>query len=222
MEFHLWLSLVLVFAAGGLTPGPAVMLVIASSLRYGFILALIAAFGICGANVLWVTLAASGAGVLAEQYPTVFTLLKLAGMVFIIWLAWKTATQPVSTHFEEEVTDVFGTKAKKPPKYGRVISLFFRGFGLQIANPNALVFFGGLLPAFFTPDLPIVAQAGVMIATVTMTELFGLVIYASAARILAHQFSNPVFARVFYVCAGLLMAGSVAWAVLSQLFTSGI
>ena len=212
--------MIILFAAGGLTPGPAVMLVIASSLRYGAALAMVAALGVCAANVVWITLAASGAGVLAEQHPTLFMCLKLAGLVFIIWLAWSTATQPVSTHFEEDVTDVFGTGARKPAKYGRLTALFFRGAGLQIANPNALVFFGGLLPAFFAVDHPILPQAMVMVGTVTVTELFGLTVYALGARALSHRFSDPVFARIFYVCAGMVMAGSVIWAMLSQWLTA--
>ncbi|MFC6198104.1 LysE family translocator [Ponticaulis profundi] len=217
MELELWISLVTLFAAGGLTPGPAVMLVIASSLRYGMALSMAAAIGICVANMIWITLAASGAGVLANQFPTVFLGLKVAGLIFICWLAWKTATQPVSRHFEEDVVSVLGVNARKPPKYGRVVTLFFKGFGLQLANPNALVFFGGLLPAFFDVSTPIFAQAVVMILTVTMTELFGLTVYAGGARALAHQFDNPRFARIFYVCAGLVMALSVAWALIAQL-----
>ncbi|MAT36210.1 MAG: lysine transporter LysE [Ponticaulis sp.] len=216
MEFELWVSLVILFAAGGLTPGPAVMLIMASALRYGFTMAMIAALGICAANVIWITLAASGAGLMLQQLPIVFNALKIAGICFILWLTWKTATQPVSTHFEEDVSKVFGKNAKKPPKYGRAVSLFFRGLGLQISNPNALVWFGGLLPTFFVSEQSIIFQICVMIATVTVTELFGLSLYAGAARLLARKFSDPVFARIFYVCAALLMAGSVVWALVSQ------
>lgn len=217
MQLDLWVSLVLVFMAGGLTPGPAVMLVLASSLRFGMGYALVAGLGICLANVAWISLAASGAGLLADQFPTAFLILKLAGLCFVLWLAWTTARQPVSTHFEEDLTEVFGTNARKPPKYGRFAAQFFRGFGLQLSNPNALVWFGGLLPTFFVTDQSIIFQVCVMVATVTVTELLGLTIYASAARLLAHKFANPVFARVFYISAGCVMALSVLWAFASQM-----
>jgi len=58
MELELWLSLVALFFTGGLTPGPAVMLVLASSFRYGFKPALLPALGVASANVLWLFLAA--------------------------------------------------------------------------------------------------------------------------------------------------------------------
>ena len=215
MEFGLWASMIVLFAAGGLTPGPAVMLVIAASLRYGFWLSLVSGLGICAANVVWITLAASGAGALAEQFPTGFFVLKLVGLGFVLWLAWSTATQPVDTNFEDEVTDVFKPKGQNFIKTGRITGLFLRGFGLQLANPNALVFFGGLLPAFFNVDAPIIPQVIIMVLTVTATELVGLSIYGSGARLLSHKFSEPKFARVFYVCAATLMAGSVVWALVS-------
>ena len=215
MDLGLWISMVILFAAGGLTPGPAVMLVIASSLRYGFWLSLVAGLGICAANVVWISLAASGAGALAEQFPTGFFVLKLVGLGFVLWLAWSTATQPVHTNFEDEVTDVFKPKGQNFNKTNRLTGLFLRGFGLQLANPNALVFFGGLLPAFFNVSAPIIPQVIVMIISVTATELFGLSVYGSGARLLAHKFSEPRFARLFYVCAAMLMAGSVVWALVS-------
>ena len=217
METDLWVSLILLFMAGGLTPGPSVMLVMASSLRYGMGYALVAGLGICLANVVWISLAASGAGLIAEQFPTAFLIIKIAGICFVLWLAWTTARQPVTASFEDDLTKVFGTKARKPPKYGRLAAQLFRGFGLQLSNPNALIWFGGLLPTFFDLDQPIIFQVCVMIATVTVTELLGLTVYASAARVLAHKFSNPVFARIFYVSAGAIMAISVLWAFLSQL-----
>ena len=217
MQIELWISLVILFAAGGLTPGPAVMLVIASSLRYNAGWALVSGLGVCAANVIWISLAASGAGVLADQFPTGFLVLKLAGLAFILWLAWKTATQPVSSHFEEDVAQVFDEARKNRTTIQRFLLLFLKGMGLQLANPNALVFFGGLLPAYFDVSQPIVLQVIVMIATVTLTELFGLTVYAFAARLLAHKFSEPVFSRVFYICAATIMVAAVLWAFISQI-----
>ncbi|MAI91003.1 LysE family translocator [Ponticaulis sp.] len=216
MQIELWLSLVILFAAGGLTPGPAVMLVIASSLRNGACMALIAGLGICAANVVWISLAAAGAGTLASQFPTAFFILKLIGLGFVLWLAFSMAVQPVSTHFEEDVAEVLSGPRRQIGQLKRAGGLFLKGFGLQLANPNALVFFGGLLPAFFDVSSPIVVQVVVMIITVTATELFGLTVYAFAAQLLSHKFSEPRFARIFYVCAALLMVGSVAWALITQ------
>ena len=52
MEFTVWLALIGLFFAGGLTPGPAVMLVVSSSLRFGFRPALLPAIGVSTANLV--------------------------------------------------------------------------------------------------------------------------------------------------------------------------
>ncbi len=213
MTPELWTSLVLLFGAGGLTPGPAVMLVMAASLRHGFVPSLWAAIGVSTANVFWIALAASGVAVLATQFPVIFLGLKIAGIGFILWLAWTTATRSVSTTLDEDVRD--GTTARVGGRRGlaRYGALFAQGFGLQVANPNALVFFGGLLPAFFDASRPLAPQVTVMILTVTATEMTGLSIYGGMARALSRRFARPRFARGFYVCAALVMAGSAIWAV---------
>jgi len=87
MELEVWLSLVLLFFTGGLTPGPAVMLVLASSFRYGFKPALLPAFGVASANVLWLCLAASGTAVLFEIYPKATLGLKVLGILVLGWMA---------------------------------------------------------------------------------------------------------------------------------------
>jgi homoserine/homoserine lactone efflux protein len=137
MEIGVWLALVALFVSGGLTPGPAVMLVLTSSIRYGFTASMLPALGICAANLVWVTLAASGASALARAFPAGFLALKLAGVGFILWTAWKMAfAGPVDL-----------TRAEPPPK-ARLLGF---GVGLQLANPNALVFFwrtaAGLYPS---------------------------------------------------------------------------
>src|SRR5262245_64284339 len=129
MDLRIWIALVTLFVAGALTPGPAVMLVTTSSMRYGFWPAMLPALGICTANLLWVALATSGASTLAHAVPTAFLALKLAGVCYILVLAWRTAR-----------TGPLDLARREPPPRAR---LFAGGLGVQLANPGALVYFGG-------------------------------------------------------------------------------
>lgn len=199
MEAGVWFSLVALCFAGGLTPGPAVMLTMASSLRYGFWLSMMAALGIATANVGWIVLAATGAGVLATQLPLVFVCLKLAGFGFVCWMAWTMA-------FGKATGKVVRAE-DAPPK----AKLFLRGLGLQMANPNALVFFGGMLPSFFDHDRPMLPQGLQILATMTVAELFGLAVYAAAAAGLALKFSSASFALTFNRIAAAMMVGASAY-----------
>lgn len=201
MDFGVWLAFFALFIAGGLTPGPAVMLVTTSSIRYGFWASMAPAVGICIANLIWVTLAASGASVLARAFPEPFIALKLAGVAFILWLAWTTAFgKPVDL------------LRREPPPRRR---LFANGVGLQLANPNALVYFGGLLPAYLDPERDLTTQVIVIMVTVTVCEMFGLIVYARGAEALARRFQSPAFSKWFFRLAALAMAASAMFAVLA-------
>jgi homoserine/homoserine lactone efflux protein len=199
MTLRVWLALATLFVFGALTPGPAVMLVTTSSLRYGFWPAMKPAAGICVANLIWVALAASGASALASAFPAGFLVLRVAGIGFVLWIAWRMA-------FSGPVNLVRG----EPPPRAR---LFGRGVGLQLANPNALVYFGGLLPAYLDAERSLVAQSAVIMATVTTTELLGLVTYAAIADRLALRFTSQPFAVWIYRCSALAMAASAVFAV---------
>lgn len=201
MELSVWLALVGLFFAGGLTPGPAVMLVVSSSLRYGVRPAMLPAIGVSTANLVWIGLAAAGAAAIASRFPLAFLTLKLAGLGFIIWLA---------ANLVRGATRDLRMAREEMPKRA---ALFGKGVGLQLANPNALVFFGALLPGFFDPDRSLTLQIAIMVATITASEMTGLFVYAVAADRMAKNFSDPSFTRWFNIGAAALMVGSAAFAV---------
>ncbi|RIJ30563.1 LysE family translocator [Henriciella mobilis] len=201
MEFGVWLAMIGLFLAGGLTPGPAVMLVVSSSLRYGFRPAMLPAIGVSTANLVWISLAAGGAAAIAAQFPAGFLVLKLAGLCFIGWLAiGLIRARPRDLRLSREAM----------PKRA---ALFGKGLGLQLANPNALVFFGALLPGYFDASRPLILQVAIAIATITFTEMLGLAFYAAGADRLARSFATPSFAKWFNRGAAALMFSSAAFAV---------
>ena len=203
MEFELWLSLVLLFFTGGLTPGPAVMLVLASSFRYGFKPALLPALGVASANVLWLCLAASGTAVLFEIYPTATVALKILGILVLGWMAISVMIGPLP-RLEPDPNDA--------PRRGR---LYAKGFLLQITSPMPLVYFGMLLPLYFQAEVPLAPQFMIMLLTVTVLELFGLSTYAYAAKSIRRFLQNPRTGRLFNVLIGIVMIASGVFAVLS-------
>ena len=203
MELELWLSLVVLFFTGGLTPGPAVMLVLASSFRYGFKPALLPALGVASANVFWLVLAASGTAALFEIYPRATLALKFLGILVLGWMALSVILGPLP-RLEPDPQDA--------PKRGR---LYAKGFLLQITSPMPLVYFGMLLPMFFQTDTPLAPQFLTMLVTVTILELFGLSVYAYAAQSIRRFLQNPRTGRIFNILIGVIMILSGLFAVLS-------
>ena len=203
MSLEVWLALVALFGIGGLTPGPAVMLVMASSFRYGFKPAMLPALGIASANIIWLLLAASGAAALATTFPKAFLALKIIGVLVVLYLA---------------LTAMFGplpdpdAKASDAPPRGK---LYSKGLALQLSSPMPLVYFGLILPAYFDVSYSISFQVLIMFLTVTTTELLGLGAYAYGAQKIRLWLKNPTQARFFNIFIGLVMIGSGFWAILS-------
>ena len=127
MSFELWLALVALFGVGGLTPGPAVMLVMSSSFRYGFKSAMLPALGIASANLVWLLMAASGAAILATKFPNAFLVLKGMGLLVIFYLALSTIFGPLP----DTVSKVMDPPRKK--------NLYSKGLALQLSSPMPLV-----------------------------------------------------------------------------------
>jgi len=198
-----WLALVALFGAGGLTPGPAVMLVLASAFRYGFKPSLLPALGVASANVFWLILGVSGAAVLAETYPMGFLALKIIGLCVIAYLGLKTIFGPVPN---------MDVNADDAPRRAR---LYAKGFALQISSPMPLVYFGTMLPAFVDPNIPLSQQFIIMLITVTATELIGLAVYAYGAQSIRQWLKSPRAARGFNIAIGAVMIASGLWAILS-------
>ncbi len=206
MSLEVWIALIALFGVGGLTPGPAVMLVLASAFRYGFRPAMLAALGIATANIGWLLMAASGAAVLATQFPTAFTAMKFIGLLVILYLALNAMFGPLPSANPDENT--------APPR----AKLYAKGLALQISSPMPLVFFGLLLPTYFDTSSSLLLQLSIMFVTVTVTELLGLAFYAYSAERMRVLLSSPRAARIFNICIGIVMICSGIWAIYS---TSG-
>lgn len=195
----------MLFGLGGLTPGPAVGLVLASAFRYGFRPALLPALGVASANVIWLCLAATGAAALLDGFPNALLGLKLIGLLVILYLAISIIFGPLP--------DANKSAADAPEKS----KLYMRGIVLQLSSPMPLVYFGLLLPAFFVADKPLLPQLTIMLITVTITELLGLGAYAYGAGKIRGWLSNPRLAKAFNVLIGILMILSGIWAIWSTI-----
>ena len=201
MDTGTWIALIGVFLAGGLSPGPSMMLVMTTSLRHGFGTAMIGATGVSTANLFWILLAASGTAALASQFPTAFFVVKLAGLAFVGWIAWNLAfkSSPIST------------TESSSPKHN--FKLFVKGLGIHIANPQVLVFFGAILPQFVDTTKPVLDQVILIMVTITITEMSGLGFYALAAEAMSKKFRSKKFAETFNRCAAAIMLTSAGFAV---------
>jgi threonine/homoserine/homoserine lactone efflux protein len=82
-------ALVLFAFATSITPGPNNMMLFASGVNFGFRRTIPHMFGI-GAGFLSLLIGVGlGLGALLSAYPPAFTALKVAGGLYLLWIAWK-------------------------------------------------------------------------------------------------------------------------------------
>lgn len=194
-----WLY-VLTEAALSLSPGPAVMLVIAYGLALGARRSLAASAGILSANAIYFALSATSLGALLITSQTFFLVVRWCGAAYLVYLGLAALLGQPSPI----------TVTKAAARERAASSIYLAGLTLQLANPKTLVFFVAILPQFVDPQLPIGAQMLWLAAGSVIPEFFILAGYGFAASRAARLASDPRFARLTDRAAGLLVLSAAA------------
>jgi homoserine/homoserine lactone efflux protein len=189
-----WLY-VLAEAALSLSPGPAVLLVIACALAGGARRAVPATLGILSANAVYFMLSASSLGAVLVAAPLVFLVVKWAGAGYLVLIGIRALVGHASP-----IT--VSRPASGPAAAGRV---YLSGVTLQLANPKTLIFFVAILPQFVDPRLPVGAQMLWLAAGSIGPEFLILLAYGYLASRLANVAADARFARWTDRFAGVLV-----------------
>src|SRR4051812_5183671 len=144
------LAALIAFAfVSSVTPGPNNVLLWASGATFGPIRTVPHVLGTAVGLAAMALAGAAGLGVLIEVVPGLGLVIKIAGSVYLLYLAWRIAGAGGMTQ----------TTVARP--LGLLQAAAFQGI-----NPKAWIFALGAVTTFRPPDLPIVA--GTLLVAVTM------------------------------------------------------
>lgn len=118
-----------------LSPGPNMAFVLAHGVAFGWRGGVAAALGIGGADLVLTALTAAGVTALVAQWPPSFNVLRVAGALYMLWIAWNALRKPV----------VLPTRGASQVTLGGVAR---RAMLNSLLNPAALLFFMVFLPQF--------------------------------------------------------------------------
>ena len=155
------------------TPGPSVMLGVSHSLQFGWRRVMATAAGDVTANVLQMGLALIGFGAVLAASTTAFSLLKAAGVAYLVYLGIKTFRAPPPR---------LSTVALEPAAHRSSASLFWQGFGVAATNPKAIAFYAAFFPQFIDPTQPVLQQFALLATTCVVVDYVGVVAYAWLAQ----------------------------------------
>jgi threonine/homoserine/homoserine lactone efflux protein len=182
------------------TPGPDMLYVLARTFGQGRRAGLISVAGVGLGVFVHTILAAFGVSHIVMAMPNAWTVLRIAGAAYLLWLAWSTwRAMPAvvqAAHSEAAISDV---------------SLLRQAFVTNILNPKALVFFLVFLPQFVTPGadsfLHLLSLGLVVVAVSVAVNGLLAVILAPAGRAIAE--SPKLRASQRWVTSGVLAALAV-------------
>lgn len=148
--------------AGLLTiiPGLDTALVLRSSLTRSRTYAYATAFGICAGSFVWGAAAAVGAGALLAVSETAFSILKLVGAAYMVYLG----VMMIVGSMRPRSTDIADDRAARS-----TWGAFGRGALTNLLNPKVGVFYMALIPQFIPDGVAPIAM-GLMLALVHVLE----------------------------------------------------
>jgi len=192
MNISNWLVFCGVALLTTFTPGPAVLLAISNSVARGPRRALIGSLGNALGLFIVSGTALAGLGIVLATSASAFTLLKLAGAGYLIYLGVR--------QWRNQASAFAAVKASPAPDAGW--RLFVQGVSVALTNPKGILFFSALFPQFLTQDAPLLEQFVVLTTTFSVCALLSHTFYALLAHKLRKQFASPGRARLFNRISG--------------------
>ena len=211
MDLQVWLAF---FAASwviAISPGSGAVLSMGHGLAYGVRATSATIVGLqLGLSVI-LLVAGVGVGAVLTASATAFTVVKVLGAAYLIWLGIQQWRAPVALN-----SDAAAGMTLVLPSVRRRIAL---GFFTNVTNPKGIVFMVAVLPQFIDPARPLWLQLLILLATsvgVDLVVMHGYALLASSAQrwmatARARRAQNRVFGGVLLAMgASLLMVKRVA------------
>jgi len=122
-----------------LTPGPAVLYIVARSVEQGRAAGLVSVLGIHLGTIVHITAAAVGLSALIVSSALAFAVIKYLGAAYLIWIGIRT--------FLAKDPDPRAPRVRAEP----LRRVFRDGFVVNLFNPKTAIFFLAFLPQFVDP-----------------------------------------------------------------------
>jgi threonine/homoserine/homoserine lactone efflux protein len=204
VSLELWIAFALASAALLAVPGPTVMLVVSYALGRGRSSALATVPGVSLGDFTAMTISLAGAGAVLATSASLFTVLKLLGAAYLVWLGiqlWRAG---------DTLGAITGVKSKADRR-----RMFWNAYVVTALNPKGLVFFVAFVPQFVDPAAPLLAQFVIPEATFVTLAAVNVAIWALLAGQMRARFQRPAALRLinriggsFLIGAGLLTAAA--------------
>lgn len=198
MTFETWIAFTLASAFVVLIPGPNIVLTVNYAIARGCRSGLATVPGVVAGAFVAMSVSLAGAGAILMASATLFSLLKLAGAAYLIWLAYQLWTAPVVPLGDAD------EQSAQPLR-----RLFWQSFLVSMLNPKGPIFYMAFVPQFVNPSEPAFAQFGILIATFLAVAALNSMLWLFGASRLRDRLRDPAIMRLVNRIGGscLFVAG---------------
>ena len=179
------------------TPGPDTALIIRNALTTGPRASTMSALGVAVGILAWAIAATLGVGVLLERSSTAFTILKLAGAVYLCYLGLRSLLSRAPATDDAAAT-------RKSNLGDR--TAWGQGLFSNLLNPKTGAFFVTVMPQFIVPGDPTMRLV-VMVAAFEVMLLAWLIAYGHVVSRLGRSGLGTRVRQVMARLTGIVLIG---------------
>ena len=182
MELTVWLGLLASALFISISPGPGAIFSISQGTQYGFKRSIISVIGLQLGLMSQIIFLLLGLGILIDQFPGIFSIIKILGMLYLIVLGalqWLKKIEKISTS-KDDFENSFSP-----------LSSLLKGFFVNITNIKGTVFFLALIPLFVDLTSLNISTCVILTATLVGVDLFVMTGYLMLAEISKSLLSDP-------------------------------
>jgi threonine/homoserine/homoserine lactone efflux protein len=182
------------------TPGPDMTLFLGKAVAQGRAAGMAAMLGATTGILVHTSLVALGLSALIAASATAFTILKVVGALYLLWLAFEAVRRGSGFNLDAD-----GRAARREP----LSRIWMKGLAVNLLNPKIIMFFVTFLPQFVQADDPAAAPKllflGVLFVAIALPLSIAMIL--SAAHIARYLQRSPGLMRAIdWLFAGVFGA----------------
>ena len=182
MELTVWLGLLASALFISISPGPGAIFSISQGTQYGFKRAMFSVAGLQLGLVSQILFLLFGLGVLINQFPSVFIVIKILGMLYLIVLGilqWLKKIEQIDTNEDHQSLSF------------RPIKALLQGFFVNLTNIKGTVFFLALIPLFIDLTALKLSTCIIFTGTLIVIDLIVMAGYVTLAQVSKTLLADP-------------------------------
>lgn len=201
MTLQTWLAFIGASIIILLIPGPTILLVIGDSLANRGRSAWSTVAGVAAGDTTAMAVSLAGAGALLAASATAFTVLKLVGGSYLVYLGIKSILN--ARRLRDDAPE-----AAIPVQQKSARRRFLSAWTVTALNPKSIVFFVAFVPQFMSSDQTFLSQSVILLPTFVCLAAANASMYALAAKLLAKRLTSAAAQRRFGYTGGAVMVGA--------------